>query len=128
MGGAIIISIGVSLVALAAGAFLLARASRENFGLWYKIIAWFIIVASFLNLGCAAMHSAMKFYGRHYMHHEKKMYKKMKMYGMYNKEGMGHGMRYGKEEMCCDQALCEEGEQWKKYYMSLRDSCERMKK
>jgi len=126
MGGTIIISVGVSLVALAAGAFLLAKANRENYGLWYKIIAWFIIVASFLNMGCAAMHSAMKFYGRHYMHHEKKMYKKMKMYGGWEK-GMGHGMRYESEKMC-DPAMCQQGDHWKKCYMSLRDSCEKIKK
>lgn len=43
------IAIGLLLLALTAGTFLLYKIQKENLGIFFKIVAWFVIVVS---LGC----------------------------------------------------------------------------
>ena len=61
-------SICLALIALAAGMFLLAKAVKDGLSLFFKIVAWFIIVASFLSLGCIALHTAVKICTWHAYH------------------------------------------------------------
>src|SRR4051812_273513 len=89
------ISTGVGLVALAAGTLLLAMARRDNLGIWYKIAGWFIILASIINMGCAALHCAMKFYGKQHMYKEWKMHGKMMQDGMPPMSCHGEGQKMG---------------------------------
>jgi len=64
----ILVPVSITLLALSTGMFLLAKANKDNLGVFYKIVAYFIIVASFLNLACCAMHCAMQFYDKKFEH------------------------------------------------------------
>jgi len=83
MASITLVIVGITLLALASGMFLLAKTSKDNLGLIYKIAAWFIIISSIINLGCAGLNSMMKLYSKQshdemmMYHHkmDKKMYK-----------------------------------------------------
>jgi len=64
----ILIPICLALIALTGGTFLLAKAVKDTLGLFFKIVAWFIIVASFLSHGCVALHTAVKICTWHSYH------------------------------------------------------------
>jgi hypothetical protein len=115
-------SIALALLALTGGMFLLAKTKKDNLGLSFKIISYFIIIASFLNLACTAAHGAMKFYGRSYCNHEMMMHEK------FMKDDMGsyhHGMgRYGNE--CCEryEGSCMKDNRYGGYWgKDKKDSC-----
>lgn len=86
----IFVSTALSLMALAGGMILLAKANKDNLGLFFRIIAYFIIIAGFLILACIAFYGTMKFYGKSHFH-------KMMKYEKFREEDMGfHHMRqYG---------------------------------
>lgn len=48
----ILISFSIALIAIVFGAKLLAQAQKDNLGVLYKYLAWFIIVMGFLVLLC----------------------------------------------------------------------------
>lgn len=131
------VSAGVTLIALAGGVFLLAKIMKDNLGIFYRILAWFIIIACFLNFACMAVFCAVKFWGRHYyMNHEMIMHEKFMKDGMmhgYDADGMmmyhhgdGGGMMGGPggpgmHEKCCGA----DGGSWKKCCEGSKDSCAR---
>jgi hypothetical protein len=45
------IALSLSLIAVVAGMFLLARARQENLGTFYKIVAYFVIVCALIVFG-----------------------------------------------------------------------------
>jgi len=51
-----LIGIAVLLLSATAGAFLLAKTKKEELGIFYKVIAWFVIVFSLLMIFCSALH------------------------------------------------------------------------
>jgi hypothetical protein len=140
------IASGVSLLALAAGTFLLVKVTRDNLGPIYKIVAWIIIVGSIVNAGFNAMNCMFRFYHKHMMGHEMRMDQEMKgqmfmhhkMWShpdafMENCEGScrHQGMICG-GGTCCNGGMmgggmCHPDNQgyWKKCYEGLRDSCNR---
>ena len=82
-------SISLSLIALASGMFLCAKAVKDNLGLLYRIVAYFIIIASLLSLGCSAMHMAFRMGSKaHFM-------KEMKMHKHKMEDGFHEGMMGG---------------------------------
>jgi hypothetical protein len=124
------IASGVSLLALAAGVFLLAQATRDNLGLIYKIVAWFIIAGSIVNAGSNAMNCMFKFYHRHMMGHEMKMDHEMEMNKMFMHHKMwsqSHDCGDGCNGTCCrdtrNGGMCRTDGYWKKCYEGSRDSC-----
>ena len=54
------ISIALSLIALTAGVWFLYKVQKENLSILYKIAAWFIIIATALNLVCCGMRCCMR--------------------------------------------------------------------
>jgi hypothetical protein len=125
----ILISVGVTLLALTGGTFLLAKINKDNLGIMYKLVAWFVILASVISLACSALHCVMKFYGKdiHYEmmkeKHEKKMHKKFMKEGMCHQYGnmhaCGNGMYNRPEVFCNDNTETY----WKKRYQQVMDSC-----
>jgi hypothetical protein len=131
------IASGVALLALAAGVFLLAKATRDNLGPIYKIVAWFIIIASIVNAGFNAMNCMFKFYHKHMMmghemrmDHEMKMNKMFMHYKMWPNSGT---CRESCEGQCCREdamdcgGMCRPGNQdnCKKCCEGSRDSSNR---
>jgi hypothetical protein len=138
------IASGVSLLALAAGVLLLAKATRDNFGLIYKIVAWVIIIGSIINAGCNAMNCMFNFYHKHMMGYEMKMEHGMdKMFMHHKMWSHAHGEGEDGEECChhgmmgggCNRGMMDGGGMcrpdnqgyWKKCYEELKDSCNRSK-
>lgn len=66
-------SISLTILALTGGMFLLAKTNKDNLGLFFKIIAYFIIITSFFNLAGSTIHCAMKFYHKEYLCNEIRM-------------------------------------------------------
>ena len=54
------ISIALSLLALTAGVWFLYKTQKENLGILYKVAAWFIIIATLLNMACCGMRCCMR--------------------------------------------------------------------
>ena len=52
-------SIGLLLIALVGGMFLLAKSDKDTLGIFYKVVAWFVIVLATLCLLCCGMRCAM---------------------------------------------------------------------
>ena len=50
------IGIAALLLSLTGGMFLLAKTRKEALGLFYKLVAWFIIVLSFGLICCCTLH------------------------------------------------------------------------
>lgn len=98
------ISVGLSLIALAAGMLLMAQTNKENLGIFFKIVSYFIIISSLLNLACTALSCTVKFYSKHHFHGEMVHGKSWK-----NDMGDHHGMGkydHGKSMSCCDRDCC----------------------
>jgi hypothetical protein len=76
MGSLISISIGITLLALTGGMFLLAKVKNDALGTLFKVAAWTIIICCVINLGCTVLRGFMKFSGMH-ARHEMKMHEKM---------------------------------------------------
>jgi hypothetical protein len=143
------IASGVSLLALAAGVALLAKATKDNLVPIYKIAAWIIIIGSIINAGLNSMNCMFRFYHNHMMGHEMKMGPEMEMGKMFMHHKMWHHQHeWGKDGdgACCrdgrmdgDEGSCyrhgmkngdgmcrSDGQDyWKKCYDRLRDSCSR---
>lgn len=49
------IAIALLLLSLTAGTVLLYKAQKENLGILFKIVAWFVIVVSFCSMVCCGM-------------------------------------------------------------------------
>ncbi len=49
------ISIAVLLLSLTGGTFLLAKANKEELGIYYKVVAWFVIIFSILLILCSSI-------------------------------------------------------------------------
>ena len=99
----ILIAVGLSLIALAAGMFLLAKTKRENLGMFYSVISFFIIAATFVVLACTALHASMIIYGkgRHY---------KMKMDKNFMKADWNNNYRGNySDNSCCGKGGCGKG-------------------
>jgi len=90
----VLIPIALTLIAITAGMFLLAKTNKDNLGILFKIVAYFIIISGFLNLACSAMMCMMGFYGKHHFNGEMKMHNKWMKHNMelYH-HNMGMGMR-----------------------------------
>jgi|ERR1022692_1753777 hypothetical protein len=54
-----VICIALLLLSLTAGMFLLYKTQKENLHTFFKVVAWFVIVASFCSMLCCAMCCAM---------------------------------------------------------------------
>ena len=54
------ISIALSLLALTAGVWFLYKTQKENLSILYKVTAWFIIIATLLNMACCGMRCCMQ--------------------------------------------------------------------
>ena len=54
------ISIALSLLALTAGVWFLYKSQKENLSILYKVTAWFIIIATLLNMACCGMRCCMQ--------------------------------------------------------------------
>jgi predicted membrane protein len=89
------ISIGMSLIALSTGMFLLAKTNRDSLSLFFKIISYFIIVASFLNIGCAIIYGGIHSIYKHY-HHQMKM----------NSHFMGNNWKHEMNKNNCNEENC----------------------
>jgi len=93
----IFISISLTILALTGGMFLLAKSNKDNLGIFFKIIAYFIIIASFLNLAGSTIHCAMKFYHKEYLNNEIRMrdnfINRMKFYQDMHDDGFGDWKR-----------------------------------
>ena len=50
-----LISIAALLLSLTAGTFLLYKTKKEDLGVFYKVVAWFVIVLSMLLIFCCAV-------------------------------------------------------------------------
>jgi hypothetical protein len=50
-----LISIAALLLSLTAGTFLLAKTKKEDLGVFYKVVAWFVIAFSILLIFCSAV-------------------------------------------------------------------------
>lgn len=50
-----LISIAVLLLSLTAGTFLLYKTKKEGLGIFYKVVAWFVIAFSMLLIFCCAV-------------------------------------------------------------------------
>src|ERR1035437_9419608 len=50
-----LISIAILLLSLTAGTFLLYKTKKEDLGIFYKVVAWFVIVFSMLLIFCCAV-------------------------------------------------------------------------
>lgn len=107
----ILISVGLSLIALTGGMFLLAKINKDSLGMIYTIVAYFIIIASFINLACTGLLCVGKMYGKMYgkaQHHELMMYKKHKKgYKDYH-HGMNKYHQSGPMN-CCAMNDCKPG-------------------
>ena len=55
----ILVSISLALIALLGGMFLLAKTQKDNLNLFFKVVAYFIIVVSFLSIGCIVLRGAV---------------------------------------------------------------------
>jgi hypothetical protein len=64
----LLISISVSLIALAGGMFLLEKTNKDNLGLFFKVIAYLIIILSLLILACTAIKGSMNHCGKSHRH------------------------------------------------------------
>ena len=85
------------LLALTGGMFLLAKSNKDNLGIFYKIVSWFVIVAAMLALVCCTLHCVM---GNCAMKDEK-----------CNKEMMmwrGGNCEDGKMEKCHEMKMCRD--------------------
>jgi hypothetical protein len=110
----ILISVSLTLIALTGGTFLLAKAKKDGLGIYYKFMAWFVIIASILTLLCCGMMAMAHMYGKHQMHDmhwkkDKKAYKKYKkrayMYQHKMKSGgYTHEGKYKND--CCGEMSC----------------------
>jgi hypothetical protein len=129
------VSAGVTLIALAGGLFLLAKTMKDNLGLLYKILAWFIIVACFLNFISMSVFCAARFWSKHYMmNKEMMMHERFMMKdGMERHHGFDGMMMYHhgdgmmeEHDGCCREKSCgADDSHWKKCYEELKDSCAR---
>jgi len=87
-----LIGIAVLLLSVTAGTFLLAKTKKEELGIFYRVIAWFVIVFSLLMIFCSALHCIVC--------REMRMENRFKQCEMFCKEhpemreemGMGYGM------------------------------------
>ena len=52
----ILISIAVLLLSLTAGTFLLYKTKKEELGVFFKVVSWFVIVFSILLIFCSLIH------------------------------------------------------------------------
>ena len=59
------IAIALLLMSLTAGTWFLYKTQKENLSVFFKFVAWFVIVASFLAMICCAMCCAMRCCMRH---------------------------------------------------------------
>lgn len=120
------IPIGITLLALAGGTFLLAKTTKYELGLLFKILAYFIIIASFLNFVCIGIQCAMQYCHTQHSHHEMKMHEKYMEDGMMFHHGMGGEGYWGQWKKDCP---CEDGckKDWSascnKYQKEMKDSC-----
>ena len=102
------ISIALSLLALTAGVWFLYKTQKENLGILYKVAAWFIIIATLLNMACCGMRCCM----RACMMRQGMEQCEMNMgdCGMGNGMCMmGHGGMSNRMMMCKDDDECEMG-------------------
>jgi hypothetical protein len=74
----ILISSGLSLLALTGGMFLLAKSNKDMLSMFFKLVAYFIIIVSFLNLACTALHGVMRIYGKHYFYNRMRDHEKFR--------------------------------------------------
>lgn len=92
------IGIALLLISLTAGMWLLYKTQKENLNTFFKVVAWFVIVVSFLTMICCGVRGMMF----HCM--AKQECGGMQQYGMnMNGWGMGKGMcmmRAHKMMMC----------------------------
>lgn len=95
-----LLALGISLLALSAGMFLLAKTKAENLGNIFRMTACFIIAASVLIFGISAFGAMFHMYGKP-DGHEKKMHK---MKG--SKMMMHHGMHGGNFHCGCMNNAC----------------------
>jgi hypothetical protein len=93
-----LISFSLALVALAAGMFLLAQTMKDNLNLFFKVVAYFIIVASFLGMACIGIHGAVRMYSKHeHPGGEMRMGQMGMMGGRWGRGMHFHGMMRGDE-------------------------------
>ena len=62
-------SIGINILALASGIFLIEKMNRDNMGWFYKTLAYLILILGLLNFGIIGAESMYKIYkkaGRFY--------------------------------------------------------------
>lgn len=83
----LLISVSLSMISLAGGMILLERTNKDNLGLFFRLISYFIIIVSFLALAFTALQGCMSMYGKSNWH--KMRYEKM----------MDHNMGFMKEHM-----------------------------
>jgi hypothetical protein len=91
----ILVSFSLALVALAAGMFLLAQSMKDNLNIFFKVVSYFIIVASFLSMACIGIHGAVRMYSMHNKQPGEMRMGEMRMMGGPWGGGMRfhHGMR-----------------------------------
>lgn len=59
----LLIATSLSLLAIVAGMFLLAKSKTENLGNFFKYVSYFIVLVGFLSLVCIAGRGAMRMCG-----------------------------------------------------------------
>src|ERR1017187_4128036 len=88
--------IAVLLLSLTAGAFLLAKIKKEDLGVFYRIVAWFVIVFSILLIACSAIRCIV---GRQHKGHKGSPM----MYGGFRHPMMGEPGDMMRERMMMDE-------------------------
>ena len=96
------IAIALLLLSLSAGMWLLYKTQKENLNAFFKVIAWFVIVASLGSMVCCGLRCAM------HCCMQKQECRGMEQCDMnMGKCGMGHGMGMMHGEKCI--IICKEG-------------------
>ncbi len=88
----ILIAFTLSLLAIVAGMFLLAKTKSETLGKFFKFVSWFVIIMGFLCIVCLSMRCMKHCCSREEGHSDKcEHYKEMR-------GGEGRHCMQGKEE------------------------------
>ena len=108
------ISIALSLLALTAGVWFLYKVQKENLNILYKVAAWFIIIATLLNMACCGMRCCMQAcMMRQNCYQTEQCRMNMNDCGMRNQMCMKGGMKCDDDDKCepgCEKACCTKDE------------------
>jgi ABC-type nickel/cobalt efflux system permease component RcnA len=105
-----LISASISLMVITGGMFLLAKAKIEMLGKFFKVIAYFIIIVGFLNLGTTFLHCVMRSYGNYHFYSKMNRYEQFKEKHSHSKKSCSWGhWHYKNPNGLRDSSYCMPG-------------------